>query len=168
MTDARATQVKEEKSSTISFRLNGNEISVLAAPSETLLELLRDQLGLTGTKRGCDGGECGACTTIVDGKAMCSCLIPAFRLDGAEVRTIEGEGTPDAPSRIQKTLIDHGAFQCGFCTPGVTMSLAALFRLNPRPSEQEIRIALQGNVCRCSGYVKLIAAAKSLASGSPA
>ncbi|MGE0340806.1 MAG: (2Fe-2S)-binding protein [Xanthobacteraceae bacterium] len=157
--------IQKDRSSTISFRVNGNEVSAHVEASETLLDVLRERLGLIGTKRGCDGGECGACTTIVDGKAMCSCLIPAFRLPGADVRTIEGEGTPENPSQIQKALVDHGAFQCGFCTPGVTMSLTAVLLANPHPSDQEIRIALQGNVCRCSGYIKLLEAARALSSG---
>jgi carbon-monoxide dehydrogenase small subunit len=157
--------IQKDRSSTISFRVNGSEVSMHVEASESLLDVLRDRLGLTGAKRGCDGGECGACTTIVDGKAMCSCLIPAFRLSGADVRTVEGEGTPENPSRIQKALVDHGAFQCGFCTPGITMSLTAIFRANPHPTEQEIRTALQGNVCRCSGYIKLLEAARVLSSG---
>ncbi len=143
-------------------RINDVDMSLEVMGSDTLLALLRDRLGLTGTKLGCNAGECGACTVIVDGRAVCSCLMPAWRLDGCHVHTIEGVGAGGKLSRIQQALVDHGAFQCGFCTPGVVMSLTALFQADPAPDEADIRIALQGNVCRCSGYVQLIAAAKSL------
>lgn len=147
-------------------RVNGAPVCVNVAGADTLADVLRDQLRLTGTKIGCNAGECGACTVIVDGRAVCACIFPAWRLDGSEVLTVEGVGTAGALSRIQQALIAHGAFQCGFCTPGVVMSLTALFAVDPRPTENAIRLALQGNVCRCSGYVQLVAAAMSLVPGA--
>ncbi len=152
---------------TIAFNVNGTGVELSALGGETLLDLLRNKLHLTGTKLGCNAGECGACTVLFNGRALCSCLIPATRADGADIVTIEGIGTPEAPSRVQRALIEHGAFQCGFCTPGVVMSITALLQSNPRPSEEDARIALQGNVCRCSGYIHLIAAIRSLLESAP-
>lgn len=147
----------------VSVEVNGTPHRLELRGAETLAELLRDRLGLTGTKIGCNAGECGACTVVMDGRAVCACLVPARRAEGACVRTIEGV-TPEAGlSPLQQALVDHGAFQCGFCTPGVVMSLTALFERVRLPSEHQIRIALQGNVCRCSGYVRLIEAAKAAA-----
>lgn len=143
-------------------RINDVDVALEVNGSDTLLTSLRDRLGLTGTKLGCNAGECGACTVIIDGKAACSCLIPAWRMAGSVIYTIEGVGVGGKLSPIQQALVNHGAFQCGFCTPGVVMSLTALFQADPKPDETDIRVALQGNVCRCSGYVHLIAAAKSL------
>lgn len=143
--------------------VNGETHRVQAGGMDSLAQVLRDQLGLTGTKIGCNAGECGACTVVMDGRAVCACLVPAQRAQDAEVLTIEGAGSAQEPSAIQRALVEHGAFQCGFCTPGVVMSLTALFARLPAPSEQQIRIALQGNICRCTGYVKIIAAAKSVA-----
>ena len=119
--------------------------------------MLRD-LGLKGTKIGCASGECGACTVIVDDRAVCACLMPVGRVGNRNVETIEGVGTVASPHPLQKALHEHGAFQCGFCTPGVVMSLLALLRAHPSPSDTQVRSALQGNVCRCSGYQKLLAA----------
>lgn len=143
--------------------VNGEAHRVQADGMDSLAVVLRDQLGLTGTKIGCNAGECGACTVVMGGRAVCACLVPAQRAQGAEVITIEGTGSVDEPSVIQRAMVEHGAFQCGFCTPGVVMSLTALFARTPAPSEREIRIALQGNICRCTGYIKIIAAAKSVA-----
>ena len=149
----------------VRLTVNGEKHCVPVSAQHSLAQLLRDQLGLTGTKIGCQAGECGACTVVADGRAVCACLVPALRADGMEVITIEGTGTPDQPSTLQRALVEHGAFQCGFCTPGVVMSLTALFDRTPRPSEQQIRIALQDNVCRCTGYLKIIAAAQAVAQG---
>lgn len=150
----------------VQCRVNGAPVCLNVAGADTLADVLRDQLHLTGTKIGCNAGECGACTVNVDGRAVCACIFPAWRLGGSEILTVEGVGTAGALSPIQKALIAHGAFQCGFCTPGVVMSLTALFAVDPRPTETAIRIALQGNVCRCSGYVQLVAAAMSLVPGA--
>lgn len=139
----------------IHFTLNGVPISVDAEPMELLADLLRDRLGLTGTKKGCGQGECGACTVIVDHKAVNSCLLPAMRVEGCEVLTIEGLNGTDKPHPIQQAFIDAGAIQCGFCTPGMILSTKALLDENPHPSKEEIRTALAGNICRCTGYVKI-------------
>ena len=149
----------------IRLLVNGVEHRANVSAHDSLATVLRDHLNLKGTKIGCNAGECGACTIILDDRAVCACLVPALRAQGSSIRTIEGEGRPESLSRIQQALLDHGAIQCGFCTPGVVMSLAALFQRHPSPVEQQIRIALQGNVCRCSGYTKIIEAAKSLVEG---
>lgn len=144
--------------------VNGAICRVQARGGDSLAQVLREQLHLTGTKIGCNAGECGACTVWMDGRAVCACLVPAQRAVGAQVRTIESQANDSGElSAIQQALVDHGAFQCGFCTPGVVMSLSALFAECPSPSEHAIRVALQGNVCRCSGYVRIIEAAKALA-----
>ena len=144
--------------------VNGTACRISASGNDSLAKVLREQLHLTGTKIGCNAGECGACTVVINERAVCSCLVPAARAEGAHVKTIEGEGGSDGSlSAIQQSMIDHGAFQCGFCTPGVVMSLSALFAKNPSPNEHNIRVALQGNVCRCTGYVKIIEAAKAVA-----
>ena len=148
----------------IEISVNGVACRVQARGSDSLAQVLREHLHLTGTKVGCHAGECGACTVVMNDRAVCACLVPAPRAEGAHVRTIEAEaGNDGSLSAIQQAMIDHGAFQCGFCTPGVVMSLSALFAKCPSPSEHAIRVALQGNVCRCSGYVKIIEAAKAVA-----
>lgn len=149
--------------------VNGATCRVQARGCDSLAQVLRGQLQLTGTKIGCNSGECGACTVLLDEQAVCACLVPALRAEGAQVRTVESLASEGgALSRIQQALVAHGAFQCGFCTPGVVMSLSALFSECPAPDEHAIRVALQGNVCRCSGYVRIIEAAKALARGAPA
>jgi carbon-monoxide dehydrogenase small subunit len=148
----------------ISFILNGSEVSVMVDGHLRLLDVLRRTLGLTGTKEGCGEGECGACTVILDGKAVNSCLYPAYEVEGRSVTTIEGLHMPEHKlSRIQQTFVDNGAIQCGFCTPGMIMSAKALLDSNPNPSEEEIRDALQGNLCRCTGYVQIVEAVKQVA-----
>ena len=121
-----------------------------------LVTVLRDDLGLRGTKVGCGNGECGACTVLMDGQAVCSCLVPAGRANGRRIDTIESLGNSDEMHPLQRKLVERGAFQCGFCTPGVVMSLVALLRRQPEPDDKDIMGALQGNLCRCSGYVKLL------------
>jgi carbon-monoxide dehydrogenase small subunit len=132
--------------------------------SMRLIDVLRDRLGHTGTKEGCGEGECGACTVIVDGRSVNSCLFPALEVEGRSVMTIEGlQEDPSVLSPIQKAFVDHGAIQCGFCTPGMIMSVKALLDANPDPSEAEIREALVGNLCRCTGYVQIVEAVKRAA-----
>ena len=148
----------------ISFILNGSEVKVTVDGHLRLIDVLRNTMGLTGTKEGCGEGECGACTVIVDGKAVNSCLYPAHEIEGKSVITIEGLHVPKYKlSKIQQAFVDHGAIQCGFCTPGMIMSVKALLDSNPNPSDEEIREALQGNLCRCTGYVQIVEAVKRVA-----
>jgi carbon-monoxide dehydrogenase small subunit len=147
----------------LTFTVNGEPVSLTIAPHNTLLEVLRDNLELTGTKYGCGEGECGACSVILDGRVVNSCLVLALECAGAEVLTIEGLATNGELHRIQKAFIEHGAIQCGFCTPGMIMATHALLEDNPSPSEAEIKRALEGNLCRCTGYRKIIDAVLSLA-----
>lgn len=142
----------------IHFIVNGESCEFLLEPNELLLDVLRNRLDLTGTKEGCGTGDCGACTIIVDGKPVNSCLMLAVEANGKEILTIEGltkEGVLDA---IQENFIKEGAIQCGFCTPGMVLSARALLNENPHPSEEEIRMGIAGNLCRCTGYVKIIKA----------
>lgn len=146
----------------IQFRLNGEEMKVEVEPTWTLLYLLRDVLELTGTKLGCGYGECGACTVIMDGQAVNACLIPVLEAERKSVTTIEGLVQPDGQLHpLQKAFVDHGAVQCGFCTPGMIMSAKALLDENENPTEEEIKEGIAGNLCRCTGYVKIIEAVKA-------
>lgn len=148
----------------ISFFLNGSEVTVTIDGYYRLIDVLRRTLGLTGTKEGCGDGECGACTVIIDGQAVNSCLYPALEIEGKSVITIEGlRDSQNRLSTIQQAFIDYGAIQCGFCTPGMIMSAKALLDSNQDPSEEEIRDAVQGNLCRCTGYVQIIEAVKQAA-----
>lgn len=146
----------------ISFTLNGEDIQVLAEPNRTLLDLLRDDLGLTGTKKGCEAGECGACTVMLDGRPVNSCITLAAEVEGCKVITVEGVAQDGQLSPLQKQFIDKWAFQCGYCTAGMIMSAKALLERNPHPTEQEIREAIEGNLCRCTGYVKIIEAIQAV------
>ncbi len=149
----------------ILFSLNGIEVSVFVEGRERLIDVLRLHLGLTGTKEGCGQGECGACTVIVDGRAVNSCLYPALEISGKSVLTIEGLQSPEHRlSVLQQAFVDCGAIHCGYCTPGMILSVKALLDSNPKPTEEEIREALQGNLCRCTGYVQIIMAVKQAAS----
>jgi carbon-monoxide dehydrogenase small subunit len=143
----------------IALTVNGEPREALAPASATLLDVLRNQLEITGAKRGCNHGVCGACTVLLDGKLARSCLTLAADVGEREVTTVEGVGEL---SKVQKALIDAGAIQCGFCTPGVVMALTELFARNARPDREIIRAALSGNLCRCSGYVKIVEAAERL------
>ena len=148
------------------FTLNGDGVETEIESHWSLLQLLRDHLELTGTKEGCGKGECGACTVIVDGKAVNSCLYPAMELEGREVLTIEGLADAEGNLHpIQKAFVEHGAVQCGFCTPGMLMSAKALLDEKPKPSEEEIRAAIAGNFCRCTGYVQIIEAIMAASKG---
>ncbi len=147
----------------IRFKVNGSEQCLDADPGKRLLDVLREDLGLTGTKEGCGEGECGACTVIVNGLAVNSCLFFAGQLEGKEIITVEGLETDGELDSLQKAFISNGAVQCGYCTPGMLMSCKALLMKNPHPSEEEIRIAISGNLCRCTGYTKIVAAVKEVA-----
>lgn len=143
----------------VQLQVNGEAREALADPRDTLLELLRDRLGLTGTKEGCSNGNCGSCTVLMDGVPVCACLVLAGEAGGASVTTIEGVAIGNELHPIQSALIAHGGTQCGFCTPGVVLSAVALIDANPSPSEAEIRHAIAGNICRCTGYETIVNAA---------
>ncbi len=147
----------------VTLKINGETRSAAVPPETTLLKMLRESFSLTGAKLGCDVGDCGACTVIVDGLPVNSCLMLAGQADGREVLTIEGLATPDHLHPIQKTFEDCASLQCGFCGPGVIMSSKALLDANPNPSVAEIRDALAGNLCRCTGYTKMIEAVQQAA-----
>ena len=142
----------------IHFQLNGSWREVEARPDRILLDLLRDDLGLTGTKKGCEQGECGACTVIMNGKAVLSCLVPAFKADGAQILTVEGLARPEHLHPLQIAFWEEGAVQCGYCTPGMLLSAKALLDENLQPTEGEVKQAISGNLCRCTGYTKIIRA----------
>ncbi|MDP2662477.1 MAG: (2Fe-2S)-binding protein [Dehalococcoidia bacterium] len=150
----------------IDLLVNGQRRQALVESWWTLKDVLREQLGLTGTKTGCEEGDCGACTVIVEGKAVNSCLVLAVEASGKAVTTIEGLAGPNGLHPLQAAFIEHGAFQCGYCTPGVLMSAKALLDENPNPSPDQIREALAGNLCRCTGYVKIEQAVLAVA-GKP-
>jgi CO/xanthine dehydrogenase Mo-binding subunit/aerobic-type carbon monoxide dehydrogenase small subunit (CoxS/CutS family) len=155
--DQQALHVVASKE--VRFVLNGQEVSLTVDPRRSLLHVLREDLDLTGTKQACDcEGECGACTVLLDGQAVRSCLTPIGKADGREVMTIEGLGSPESLHPLQQAFVDHGAVQCGFCTPGVILSAAALLEQEPNPSREQIVEALEGNLCRCTGYLKIIEA----------
>jgi len=146
----------------LNFYLNDENISVDIKPDSTLLHVLRDTLHKTGTKEGCGEGDCGACTVLVNGKNINSCIYPALMCEGKHVMTIEGVEKKPELLRIQQAFVDYGAVQCGFCSPGMILSTAVLLSNNPHPDESEIRRALSGNLCRCTGYQAMVDAVKSL------
>jgi aerobic-type carbon monoxide dehydrogenase small subunit (CoxS/CutS family) len=145
----------------ITFTVNAKEASVEVAPGDMLVDVLRDKLGLTGTKVGCREGECGACSIILNGKLVTSCLVPAMKADGGTILTIEGMELNGEMHRIQKKFIEDGAIQCGFCTPAMVLAGKALLDLNPHPTREEIQLAISGILCRCTGYQKIIKAIDS-------
>jgi carbon-monoxide dehydrogenase small subunit len=147
----------------IELKVNGELHDVVVEPRRTLLEVLREQLGLTGTKEGCDAGDCGACTVLLDGKPVPSCLVLAIDTQGKDILTIEGVANGPELHPIQKAFVDYGAMQCGFCSPGMIITAKALLERNPNPSESEVRKAISGNLCRCTGYVKIIEAIMAVA-----
>jgi carbon-monoxide dehydrogenase small subunit len=142
----------------IQLRVNGEEYETVVAPHETLLEVLRDRLSLTGTKEGCGEGACGTCTVLLDGKPVRSCLTLAVEVQGREITTIEGLAPLGELHPVQKAFVEYGAIQCGFCSPGMILTTKALLDENPNPTEQEARQAISGNVCRCTGYAKIVEA----------
>jgi carbon-monoxide dehydrogenase small subunit len=146
----------------VTTTVNGDPAEFLADPRETLLDALRDQLGLTGTKEGCGTGDCGACSVIVDGVLVCSCLMLAAEAEGKTVETIEGMAGEELHP-LQRQFIEHAALQCGFCTPGILVAAKALLERNPDPTDTEIRYWLAGNLCRCTGYDKIIRAVQNAA-----
>ena len=148
----------------LEMTVNGKAIKVEVNPNARLLDVLRENLGLTGAKEGCSGeGECGACTVIMGGKAVNSCLVLALQARGKEIITIEGLESNGELDRLQQAFIDQGAIQCGYCTPGMVMAAKALLMANPHPSEAEIRLGIAGNLCRCTGYLKIISAIQEVA-----
>ena len=150
--------------SRISFKLNGKQVTVDSEPGTRLLDLLRDDLELTGTKEGCSIGECGACTVVINGEAVNSCLLLAGQVNNSEIITIEGLSENGELSKLQKMFLEKGAVQCGFCTTGALMSAYALLLHNENPTKREIKVALSGNLCICTGYKQMIDAVKSAAS----
>jgi len=147
----------------IKVKVNGEDYKLQVAANLRLVDLLRDKLGLIGTKEGCGEGECGACTVIIDGETANSCLVLAAQVDGSEITTIEALGNEDKLHPLQQSFIDNGAVQCGFCTPGMILSAKNLLDHNPQPSEEEIKRGLSGNICRCTGYTKIIKAVQDVA-----
>jgi carbon-monoxide dehydrogenase small subunit len=149
----------------MTLTVNGTPYEVAIEPRQSLLQLLREELHLTGTKEGCSEGECGACTVLLDGKTVDSCLIFALEAQGREVTTIEGLAQGDQLYPVQKAFAEYGAVQCGFCTPGMILAAKALLDSNPHPTELEIRQGIAGNLCRCTGYVKIVEAIQAAARG---
>lgn len=151
---------------TFEANINGEHVQVEISPKLRLVDLLRDVLGLTGTKEGCGEGECGACTVIVDGEIVNSCLLLAMQVQGKEIITIEGVSKDGEIHPIQQSFLDHGAVQCGYCTPGMVLAAKSLLDKKPNPDRDEISVGLSGNVCRCTGYVKIIDAVEDAAKKS--
>jgi carbon-monoxide dehydrogenase small subunit len=147
----------------LTFTLNGEETGIEIEPGELLLNVLRRKLFLTGTKKGCGEGECGACTVLLDGNPVLSCLFPAMKVQGRAVTTIEGVGGEASLHPVQESFLEAGAVQCGFCTPGMVLSSKSLLDRQPTPSEEEIKQALSGHLCRCTGYVQILEAVKDAA-----
>jgi carbon-monoxide dehydrogenase small subunit len=153
----------------LKLRVNGEDYAIFTEPWNTLVKVLRNDLGLTGTKEACNTGNCGVCTVLIDGKAVKSCMVLAFQAEGKEILTIEGLSKNGQLHPLQQTFIDHFAVQCGFCSPGMILAAKALLDDNPDPTEEEVRFGLAGNLCRCTGYVKIVeavlAAAKTMKRG---
>lgn len=147
----------------LTMTVNGRPVTVEIEADELLVDVLRDRLGLTGTKIGCNEGECGACTVILGGRAVLSCLLPALRAQGQTITTVEGLADGEQLHPLQQAFIDHGAVQCGYCTPGLLLSAKALLDENPHPNRDEIKTAIAGNLCRCTGYVKIVEAIEAVA-----
>lgn len=142
----------------VSFELNGKDVTVETRPNQTLVDLLRDELGVTSVKKGCEQGECGACTLMVDGVAVTSCIVLAPQVEGRKVTTLDGLEDDPLMEKLRAAYVENGAVQCGFCTPGMLISSYALLKVNPKPTQEEVKIGIEGNICRCTGYTKIIAA----------
>lgn len=161
------TQTSQPRRRLLRLKLNGRWREDAVAENQLLIDYLRDTARLTGVKSGCDGGECGACTVIIDGDAVPACIMLAARCEGRSIETIESLIEQGRPSRLQQAFHEKLGAQCGFCTPGMIMAAEALLRRNPTPTENEIRVALSGNLCRCTGYVKIIESVQAAAGTSP-
>jgi aerobic carbon-monoxide dehydrogenase small subunit len=151
----------------LKLQINGEEMEIEAKETALLLDVLRHGLELTGTKRGCETSHCGACTVLLDGMAVHSCVVLAARCEGREIATVEGLSQDGELSELQRQFLKHGALQCGYCTPGMLMAATALLRRNPRPNLEEIKIGLDGNLCRCTGYTGIFDAIQACAQGQP-
>jgi carbon-monoxide dehydrogenase small subunit len=147
----------------VKLSVNGDDYEFAVKPNRTLLEALNDNLGLTGTRYGCGTGECGACTVLIDGEPKQACLMLAISAEGKNIRTVEGLSDGEGLHPVQRAFVEHGALQCGFCTPGFVMKAVALLQENPHPTEEEIRHYLRGNLCRCTGYAKIVKAIADVA-----
>jgi aerobic carbon-monoxide dehydrogenase small subunit len=148
----------------VSTTINGDDVEFLCQSEETLLDVLRDHLGLTGAKEGCGTGDCGACSVILDSQLVCACLVLGAEAEGRRIETVEGMAIGDKLHPLQEKFLEHGALQCGFCTPGFLMAAKNLLARNPDPTEEEIRFGLAGNLCRCTGYDKIVRAVRDAAS----
>lgn len=157
------TEIDQPAKQLVRLRLNGRWREDAVAEHQLLVDYLREVARLTGVKTGCDGGECGACTVLIDGEAVLSCMVLAVRCQGRTVETVEGLLSQGRPNRLQRAFHEKLGAQCGFCTPGMIMAAEALLRRNPNPTDGEIRMALSGNLCRCTGYVKIVESVKSAA-----
>jgi len=149
----------------LKFKVNGQPYEIFVEPKKLLVEVLRELVGLTGTKRGCNSSSCGACTVMLNGMSVKSCSVLALQANGTEVVTVEGLAKGNQLSVLQKAFLDHGAFQCGFCTPGMLMSSTALLTENPKPTKQEIKEGIDGNICRCTGYNSIVRAVTAVVKG---
>jgi len=149
----------------LKIKVNGQPYDLFVPPKTLLVEVLRNHLGLTGTKRGCNSSSCGACTVMLNGMSVKSCSVLALQANGAEVTTVEGLAKGNELSPLQKAFLDHGSYQCGFCTPGMLMSSTALLTENPRPTKEQIREGIDGNICRCTGYNSIIRAITAVVKG---
>lgn len=158
--------MEEPKTYPLTMTVNQREVTVEIGADELLVDVLRDRLGLTGTKIGCNEGECGACTIIMDGEPVLSCLVPALRAQGRDILTIEGLSDGEKLHPLQQAFVEHGAVQCGYCIPGMILSAKALLDCNPHPTRDEIKEAIAGNLCRCTGYTKIIEAIEAVANAS--
>ncbi len=147
----------------VSTTVNGDPVDFVCTPDESLLDALRNRMGLTGAKEGCGTGDCGACSVTLNGRLVCSCLVLAAEAEGAEIATVEGMAGPEGLHPLQRAFIDHAALQCGVCTPGILVAAKALLERNPDPSDEEVRYWLAGNLCRCTGYDKIVRAVQAAA-----